>query len=102
MSKNAPFWFIKDGEKQIQCTKEAFDQAIKEGKSVFYRSYANKKAEKIALQLEASRMALLAKPGLPSKLRAVLTNPSNVIEVQVILVDDPLFWAKESKLEKYR
>jgi hypothetical protein len=47
-------------------------------------------------------MALLAKPDLSSKFRAVLINPSNVIEVQVILVDDPLFWEKESKLEKYR
>ncbi len=101
MSKNAPFWFIKDGEKQIQCTKEAFDRAIKEGKSVLYRSYANKKTEKIAHQLEASRMTLLAKPDLPSKLRAVLTNPTNVVEVQVILVDDPLFWEKESRLDKY-
>jgi hypothetical protein len=101
MSKNAPFWFVKDGDKQIQCAKEDFDRAIKEGKSVMYRSYANKKVEKIAQQLESSRMALLAKPDLPTKFRKVLTNPRNVIEVQVILVDDPLFWEKESKLAKY-
>jgi len=102
MSNNAPFWFIKNGDKLIQCTKEAFDQAIREGKSVWYRSYANKKTEKIAQQLEASRMALLAKPDLPTKLRTVLTNPQNVVDVQVVFVDDPLFWEKESKLVKYR
>jgi hypothetical protein len=102
MVNNAPFWFIKDGDKKIQCTKEAFDQAIKEGKSILYRSYANKKIEKIAQQLEVSRMSLLEKPDLPQKFRAVLTDPRNVVQIQVILVDDPLFWEKESKMPKYR
>ena len=102
MSKYAPFWFIKEGDRLIQSTKEAFDQAIREGKSVWYRSYANKKTERIAQQLEQSRMSLLGKPDLPTKLRAVLTNPRNVVEVQVVLVNDPLFWEKESKLVKYR
>lgn len=102
MSKYAPFWFIKEGHKLVQCTKEAFDQAIKEGKSVWYRSYANKKTERIAQKLEESRMALLGKPDLPTKLRTVLTNPLNVVEVQVVSVNDPLFWEKESKLNKYR
>ena len=48
------------------------------------------------------RMAFLAKPDLPTKFRGVLTNPVNVVEVQIITVDDPQFWTKESKLPKYQ
>lgn len=104
MPKNptGPFWFIRDGNKFIQCTKEAFDQAIKEGKSVRYNGYPNKRVEKIAEALEASRMMLLSKPDLPPRLRAVLTNPTNVVQIQVIDVDDPEFWIKESKNPKYQ
>jgi hypothetical protein len=103
MSKTplSPHWFIRDGAKLIQCTKEDFDKAIIEGKSVKYRSYANKKSEHIADLLEESRMAFLSKPELPTKFRAVLTNPANVVGVQIIDVDDPLFWVKESKRHKY-
>ena len=96
------FWFIRDGAKLIQCTKDAFDQAIVEGKSVKYGGYANKKAERTAEKLEASRMAFLAKPDLPPKFRAVLTNPRNVLEVQVIDVYDPEFWLRESKKSRYQ
>jgi hypothetical protein len=104
MPKNptGPFWFIRDGNKFIQCTKEAFDQAIKEGKSVRYNGYSNKRVEKIAEALEASRMMLLSKPDLPPRLRAVLTNPANVVQIQIIDVDDPEFWIKESKNPKYQ
>jgi len=101
MPKTAPFWFIRDGEKLIQCSKGDFDRAILEGKSVKYRGYANKKCERIAEELEESRMAFLSKPDLPAKFRSVITNPRNVVEVQVILVDDPQFWIKESKRPKY-
>jgi hypothetical protein len=101
MSKNAPYWFIRDGEKLIQCNKPAFDKAIIEGKSVKYRGYANKKCERIAEQLEASRMAFLADPNCSPRLRAAITNPANVCEVQVIQVDDPDFWVKESRRPKY-
>lgn len=105
MNKAAPIaycWFIRDGEKLIQCTKEGFDKAIVEGKSIKYRGYANKKAEHIAEQLEESRMAFLANPDLPPKFRTVITNPRNVCEVQIILVDDPQFWVRESKRPKYQ
>jgi hypothetical protein len=102
MPKNSPFWFIRDGEKLIQCSKDNFDKAIIEGKSAKYRGYANKKAERIADKLEESRMAFLAKPDLSPKFRAVITNPRNVVEVQVILVNDPDFWEKESKRPKYQ
>jgi len=102
MSKSLAFWFIRDGEKIIQCSKEDFDKAITEGKSVKYHGYAHKKAEKIAEKLEESRMALLAKPDLPTKFRAVLTCPKNVVEVQVIRVDDEQFWEKESRRPKYQ
>jgi hypothetical protein len=104
MPKNptGPFWFIRDGEKLIQCSKEAFDQAIKDGKSIRYNGYPNRKAEKIAEKLEETRMALLAQPDLPCKLRAALTNPVSVVQIQVIDVDDPDFWLKESKLPKYQ
>jgi hypothetical protein len=102
MPKLSPFWFIRDGAKLIQCNKEAFDKAIVEGKSVKYRGYANKKCERIAEQLEASRMAFLSNPALPPKFRAAITNPQNVCEVQVIRVDDLDFWVKESKRPKYQ
>ncbi|HLN89183.1 MAG TPA: hypothetical protein VK253_03880 [Candidatus Binatia bacterium] len=101
-SPTSAFWFIREGEKQIQCTKEAFDKAIIEGKSVKYRGYANKKAERIAEELEASRTALLADPNLPMKFRAAITNPRNVCEVQIIQVDDAQFWLRESKRAKYQ
>jgi hypothetical protein len=89
MPNNLPYWFIRDGDKLIQCSKADFDRAIVEGKSVKYRGYPDKKRERIAEQLEASRMAFLAKPELPTKLRLAMTNPVNVIEVQIIRVDDP-------------
>jgi hypothetical protein len=100
MPKTSGFWFIRDGKKLIQCTKEAFDRAIIEGKSVKYGGYANKRAERIAEELERSRMAFLADPNLSSKFRAVLTNPLNVCEIQIIQVDDPVFWIRESKNPK--
>jgi hypothetical protein len=100
--QTSPFWFVREGEKLIQCSKEAFDRAIVEGRSVKYRGYANKKAEHIAEELEKSRMAFLAKPGLPKKFRVMLTNPRNVVEVEVILVDDPQFWIREFKRPKYQ
>jgi hypothetical protein len=105
MNKPAPIaycWFIREGEKLIQTTKEGFDKAILEGKSVKYRGYPNKKAENIAEKLELSRMALLANPDLSPKFRAAITNPCNVCEVQIIQVDDPLFWSKEAKRPKYQ
>ena len=102
MTKTSPFWFIRDGTKLIQCSKEDFDKAIREGKSVKYRGYCNKKCERIAEQLEECRMTLLAKPELPTKLRAAMTNPANVVEVEVIRVDDPNFWLSESKRPKYQ
>ncbi len=102
MAKTLPFWFIRDGAKLIQCSKDNFDKAIIEGKSVKYHGYADKKAERIAERLEESRMAFLAKPDLPTKLRAALTSPKNVVEVQVIMVDDEHFWEKESRRPKYQ
>ena len=101
MSKTSAFWFIRDGKKLIQCSKKEFDRAIVEGKSVEYRSYANKKTEHIADELEESRMAFLSKPNLPPKFREALTNPRNVVEVQIIRADDPQFWLRESKRPKY-
>ena len=102
MSKASPFWFIRDGAKLIQCNKDAFDKAIVEGKSVKYHGYANKKCERIAEELEASRMAFLADPTLSPKFHAAITNPRNVCEVQVIQVDVPQFWVRESKRPKYQ
>jgi len=99
---NLPYWFIRDGAKLIQCSKADFDKAIVEGKSVKYRGYANKKRARIAEQLEASRMAFLAKPELPTRLRIAMTNPVNVVEVQIIRVEDPNFWVNESKRPKYQ
>ncbi|MGD6851862.1 MAG: hypothetical protein ACQCN6_07380 [Candidatus Bathyarchaeia archaeon] len=97
-----PFWFIREGTRLIQCSKQEFDQAIMDGKSIWYRGYADKNAEKIANTLEKSRMEFLSKSDLPPKFRAALTNPTNVVEVEIIDVYDPEFWVKESKLEKYR
>jgi hypothetical protein len=102
MPKTSAFWFIRDGAKLIQCNKEAFDKAIIDGKSVKYHGYANKKAERIAEELETSRMTFLADPNLSPKFRTAITNPRNVCEVQVIQVDDPQFWVKESKRPKYQ
>ncbi|MGE5556278.1 MAG: hypothetical protein ACM3UY_08490 [Methanocella sp.] len=103
MPKNptGPFWFIREGDKLIQCSKAAFDKAITEGKSVRYNGYPDKRTEKIAEALEASRMLFLSKPDLPPRFRAALTNPANVTQVQIIDVDDPEFWIKESKKPKY-
>jgi hypothetical protein len=95
-------WFIRDGTKLVQCSKEDFDKAIVEGKSVKYRSYANKKSERIADDLEESRMAFLRNPDLSPKFRAAITNPRNVVEIQIIMVDDSQFWLRESKRPKYR
>src|SRR5512137_1028598 len=95
------FWFIRDGNRLIPVSKDAFDKAITEGKSVKYKGYPNKKTELIAEQMEASRMAFLEKPDLAPKFRAALVNPRLVVEVEVIAVDDPLFWEKESKRQKY-
>jgi hypothetical protein len=102
MSKNSPYWFIRDEDRLVQCSKDAFDKAITEGKSVKYGGYADKKSEKIADQLEESRMKFLRNPELPPKFRAAITNPRNVIEVQVILLMDPQFWVRESKRPKYK
>ena len=102
MPKTSPFWFIRQGEKLIQCSKNDFDKAILDGKSVKYRGYANKKAERTADQLEESWMSFLAKTDLSPKFRAAITNPRNVVEVQVILVADPDFWQRESKRPKYQ
>jgi hypothetical protein len=103
MPKNpcGPFWFVREGDKLIQVTKDGFDRAIREGKSVKYQGYANKNTEKIADALEASRMELLSKPDLPTKFRAAITNPANVVDVEIIDACDPEFWLKESKNEKY-
>jgi len=46
-------------------------------------------------------MKLLAKPDLPSKFRSVLTDPVQVIAVQVIDVYDSEFWIRESRNPKY-
>jgi hypothetical protein len=100
-SQTLACWFIRDDAKLVQCSKENFDKAIVEGKSVKYRGYANKKSERIADELERSRMAFLSNPGLSPKFRAAITNPRNVVEIQVILVDDPQFWLRESKRPKY-
>jgi hypothetical protein len=97
-----PFWFIREGNKQMQCSKQAFDQAIRKGKSIRYNGYANRRVEKIAEKLEATRMELLAQPTLPTKFRAVLTNPENVIQIQIIEANDPDFWLRESKDPKYQ
>ncbi|MCL2134388.1 MAG: hypothetical protein FWH37_02375 [Candidatus Bathyarchaeota archaeon] len=102
MSKNLPYWFIREGDKLIQCSKTDFDQAIRDGKSIKYRTYANKRVERIAELLEISRMALLNNPQIPTKFRQILTDPMKVIQVQIIDADDPDFWNKESKRQKYQ
>ncbi len=96
------FWFIRDGNKLIQCSKAEFDLAIANGKSVKYKGYPDMKTERIAEQLEKTRMALLEQPELPTKFRAVLTNPKHVINVEIIEANDPLFWEKEARLPKYQ
>ena len=101
-SQSLACWFIRDGAKLIQCSKNDFDKAIVEGKSVKYRGYANKKSERVADDLEESRMAFLGKPDLSPKFRSAITNPRNVVEVQIIMVDDPQFWLRESKRPKYQ
>lgn len=95
------FWFIRDGSRLIPVGKEAFDSAITEGKSIKYKGYPNKKTELIAEQMESSRMGFLEKSDLAPKFRAALVNPRLVVEAEVITVDDPLFWEKESKRQKY-
>ena len=102
MSKNTPYWFIREKDKLIQCSKADFDKAIREGKSVKYRTYASKATERIAEALEESRMAFLKDPTTPTKFREVLTKPANVIQIQIIDVDDPDFWKKESMHPKYQ
>jgi hypothetical protein len=102
MSKASAYWFIRDGLKLRQCSKEGFDNAIAEGESVKYGGYANRKSERIADNLEMSRIEFLGKPDLPPKFRAALTDPVNVIDIQVITVMDPDFWVRESKLPKYK
>jgi hypothetical protein len=104
MPKNptGPFWFIREGEKSIQCSKAEFDQAIKDGKSIRYNGYPDKRTEKIAEALEASRMLLLSNPNLPARLRKIMTDPANVVQVEVIDVNEPEFWIKESKDPKYK
>ncbi|MDR0797625.1 MAG: hypothetical protein LBE70_02750 [Nitrososphaerota archaeon] len=102
MSKNLPYWFIREEDKLIQCSKSDFDRAIQEGKSIKYRTYINKRVEYIAEVLEESRMALLNNPHIPTKFRQVLTNPVKVVQVQIIDVNDPEFWNKESRHPKYQ
>jgi hypothetical protein len=101
MPRTSPYWFIRQENKLIQCSKEDFDRAITEGKSVKYGCYANKKYELIAEALEKSRMEFLNKPDLPQKFRETITNPKNVVEVQVITIMDPQFWIREFKRPKY-
>jgi hypothetical protein len=103
MKRTAPitaFWFICESSKLVHCSKNEFDRAITQGKSVKYKGYPNKKTERIAEQLEASRMAFLTQPNLSAKFRSNLTDPRLVIAVQVIAPDDPLFWEQESKRPK--
>jgi hypothetical protein len=104
MPKNptGPFWFVREGDKLKQCSKEAFDKAITEGKSIKYNGYPNKQTEKNADALEESRMLLLSKPELPTRLRVILTNPANVVQIQIIEADDPEFWLHEAKNPKYQ
>jgi len=102
MSKASAYWFVREGFRLLQCSKEDFDQAIIEGKSVKYGCYANKKSERLADELEASRMEFLGKSSLTPKFRAALTNPKNVIDVQVITLMDSQHWVRESKLPKYK
>ena len=100
-SKACAFWFIRDGLKLLQCSKEDFDRAIADGKSVKYGCYGGKKMALQAEALEASRMELLKNPKTTPKFRATLTDPKFVIENQIITVSDSQFWVRESKLPKY-
>ena len=101
-SKASAFWFIRDGAKLRQCTHEDFNNAVRQGKSVKYCGYPNRKTERIAESLEASRMKHLATPDLSPKFRAALTDPQNVIDVQIISLRDPEFWVTESRNSKYK
>ncbi len=101
-SQPSPFWSILNGTEWKPCSKVDFDKAIISGKSVKYRGYPNKKTERVADELEESRMAFLSKPDLPPKFRAAITNPRNVVEIHVIDADDPQFWVRESKRPKYQ
>jgi hypothetical protein len=96
-----PFWFIREGSNLKPVSKDEFDKAILEGKSIRYRGYANKKTEKIAEKQEAIRMEFLAKADLPPKFRAAITDPTNVVEVEIIRADEPDFWQSEFKRAKY-
>jgi hypothetical protein len=101
MPKTCPYWFIRDNGKLLQCSKADFDKAIVDGKSVKYGFYANKKLERIADELEASRMDFLKKVDLSPKFRAAITDPKNVVEVQVVTIMDSQFWVREHKRPKY-
>jgi len=46
-------------------------------------------------------MAFFDISNLPPKFRAALVVPRLLIDAEVITVDDPLFWEKESKRPKY-
>jgi hypothetical protein len=100
--KTHAFWFIRDGEKLRQCSKNDFDQAIRDGKSVKYGGYPDRRTEKFAERLEASRVQFLAKPDLNPKFRQALTSPEKVVEAQIVRLDEPDYWLKESKLAKYK
>lgn len=102
MSKKLPFWFIRKEDKLIQCSKADFDNAIREGKSIKYRTYASKRAEYIAEALETSRMKWLNDPQTATEFRQVLTDPVKVVQVQIIDVNDIEFWNKESRRQKYQ
>ena len=102
MSKTCAYWFIREGGKLIQCSKEEFDNAIRGGKSIKYRLYANRRCERIAEKLEQTRMAFLTQSDLPSKFRLALTDPVLVIDAEIINPIDPDFWLKESKKVKYQ
>ena len=102
MSKTSPHWFIRDGDKLIQCSKEDFDKAIIEGKSVKYRSYANKKSGRIADDLEASRMELLKNPNISPKIPRSHNKPEACHRSPDHNGHGPQFWVTESKLPKYR
>jgi hypothetical protein len=101
MSKATACWFIREGLKLRQCSKEDFDKAISEGKSIKYGCYADKRSERRADQLETSRLEFLRNSKLPPKFRAVLTNPNRVIQAQIITVEDAAYWLRESKDPKY-
>ena len=100
-SRVSAFWFYREGDKLIQCSKDVFDYAIRQGRSIWYGGYVNRKMEKVAEKLERSRMNFLSREDLPFKFRQIITDPAFVIEVEIIRVDDPLFWEKEYQKLKY-